>query len=37
MPITQAQLLRILPNAGINAGVFAPVLNAAMGDRKSVV
>ncbi|MCL6700456.1 glycoside hydrolase family 19 protein [Pseudomonas sp. T1.Ur] len=31
MPLTQAQLLRILPNAGINAGVFAPVLNAAMG------
>jgi len=31
MPITQAQLLRILPDAGINAGVFAPALNAAMG------
>ncbi|WP_030139443.1 glycoside hydrolase family 19 protein [Pseudomonas fluorescens] len=31
MPLTQAQLLRILPNAGINADVFAPVLNAAMG------
>ncbi|SSB98939.1 putative chitinase [Pseudomonas sp. 43mfcvi1.1] len=31
MPITQAQLLQILPNAGANAGVFAPVLNVAMG------
>lgn len=31
MPLTQAQLLRILPNAGANAGVFAPVLNTAMG------
>ncbi|BBH31643.1 glycoside hydrolase family 19 protein [Pseudomonas bijieensis] len=31
MPITQAQLLHILPNAGANAGVFAPVLNVAMG------
>ncbi|WP_204127572.1 glycoside hydrolase family 19 protein [Pseudomonas ogarae] len=31
MPLTQAQLLCILPNAGANAGVFAPVLNTAMG------
>ena len=31
MPITEQQLLRILPNAGRNAGVFVPVLNAAMG------
>lgn len=31
MSITQAQLLRILPNAGTNAGVFAPILNVAMG------
>lgn len=31
MHLTQAQLLCILPNAGANAGVFAPVLNTAMG------
>lgn len=31
MPISQQQLLRILPNAGAKAGVFAPVLNTAMG------
>ncbi|WP_282412257.1 glycoside hydrolase family 19 protein [Pseudomonas sp. PS01299] len=31
MPITQQQLLQILPNAGKQAGVFAPVLNVAMG------
>ncbi|MCV4291004.1 glycoside hydrolase family 19 protein [Pseudomonas capsici] len=31
MPITQEQLLKILPNAGRNAGVFVPALNAAMG------
>jgi putative chitinase len=31
MPITEQQLLQILPNAGRNAGVFVPVLNAAMG------
>ncbi|WP_426129118.1 glycoside hydrolase family 19 protein [Pseudomonas sp. DWP1b1] len=31
MPITEHQLLQILPNAGRNAGVFVPVLNAAMG------
>ncbi|WP_405125771.1 glycoside hydrolase family 19 protein [Pseudomonas marginalis] len=31
MPITQQQLLQILPNAGRQAGVFVPVLNAAMG------
>jgi len=31
MQITQQQLLQILPNAGRQAGVFVPVLNAAMG------
>jgi len=31
MSITPQQLLQILPNAGPKAGVFAPVLNAAMG------
>ncbi|WP_095067948.1 glycoside hydrolase family 19 protein [Pseudomonas sp. Irchel 3A18] len=31
MPITQQQLLQILPNAGSKAGVFVPALNAAMG------
>lgn len=31
MPITAQQLLQILPNAGKKAGVFAPVLNTAMG------
>ena len=30
MPITQKQLLQILPNAGQSAGVFVPVLNTAM-------
>jgi putative chitinase len=30
MPITQQQLLQILPNAGQRAGVFAPALNTAM-------
>ncbi|PAA14442.1 glycoside hydrolase family 19 protein [Pseudomonas fragi] len=30
MPITTQQLLQILPNAGQSAGVFVPVLNAAM-------
>lgn len=30
MPITQQQLLQILPNAGDQAGVFVPVLNTAM-------
>jgi putative chitinase len=30
MPITQQQLLQILPNAGPVAGVFVPVLNTAM-------
>ncbi|WP_438301699.1 glycoside hydrolase family 19 protein [Pseudomonas sp. NMS19W] len=30
MPITQQQLLQILPNAGANAGVFVPALNTAM-------
>jgi putative chitinase len=31
MSITQQQLLQILPNAGAQAGVFVPALNAAMG------
>ena len=31
MPITAQQLLLILPSAGAKAGVFAPVLNTAMG------
>ena len=31
MPITAQQLLQIFPNAGKQAGVFAPVLNTAMG------
>lgn len=31
MSVTPQQLLQILPNAGPKAGVFAPVLNAAMG------
>jgi len=30
MPITQQQLLQILPNAGAKASVFVPVLNTAM-------
>ncbi|WP_248731765.1 glycoside hydrolase family 19 protein [Pseudomonas sp. MWU13-2517] len=30
MPIAEQQLLQILPNAGRQAGVFVPVLNAAM-------
>ncbi|WP_210713263.1 glycoside hydrolase family 19 protein [Pseudomonas sp. MWU349] len=30
MPITEQQLLQILPNAGAKAGVFVPALNAAM-------
>jgi predicted chitinase len=30
MPISEQQLLRILPNAGRQAGVFVPVLNTAM-------
>lgn len=30
MPITEQQLLQILPNAGSKAGVFVPALNAAM-------
>lgn len=29
-PLTEQQLLQILPNAGRNAGVFVPVLNTAM-------
>ena len=36
MSITSKQLLQILPNAGKNAGVFAPALNAAM-DRYQIV
>lgn len=31
MPLTQQHLLQILPNAGRQAGVFVPALNAAMG------
>ncbi|MGG2485250.1 glycoside hydrolase family 19 protein [Pseudomonas aeruginosa] len=31
MPITEQQLLQILPNAGHRAGFFVPALNAAMG------
>lgn len=31
MPITEKQLLQILPNAGRQAGVFVPALNATMG------
>ena len=30
MPITEAQLLRIYPNASQRAGVFVPALNRAM-------
>ena len=36
MPITEQQLLQILPNAGHVAGVFAPVLNTAM-NRYQIV
>ena len=36
MSITQQQLLQILPNAGQVAGVFVPVLNAAMGHYQIV-
>ncbi|WP_248745144.1 glycoside hydrolase family 19 protein [Pseudomonas sp. MWU12-2037] len=36
MPITQQQLLQILPNAGDQAGVFVPVLNTAMNDYQIV-
>ena len=36
MSITQQQLLQILPNAGLVAGVFVPVLNAAMGHYQIV-
>ncbi|OPA88690.1 chitinase [Pseudomonas fluorescens] len=31
MPVTEQQLLQILPNAGRNAGVFVSALNTAMG------
>ncbi len=36
MPINEQQLLQILPNAGRQAGVFVPVLNAAM-NRYGIV
>jgi len=36
MPVTQQQLLQILPNAGDQAGVFVPVLNTAMNDYQIV-
>lgn len=36
MPITEQQLLQILPNAGRNAGVFVPALNTAM-NRYGIV
>lgn len=36
MPITEQQLLQILPNAGRNAGVFVPALNTAM-NRYSIL
>lgn len=36
MPITQQQLLQILPNAGAKAGVFVSALNAAM-ERNQIV
>ena len=36
MPITQQQLLQILPNAGDQAGVFVPVLNTAMNTHQIV-
>lgn len=36
MPITQAQLLRILLNARPAAGVFVPVLNTAMGKYQII-
>jgi hypothetical protein len=36
MPITEQQLLQIFPNAGRQAGVFVPVLNAAM-NRYGIV
>jgi len=35
MPVTEQQLLQILPNAGAKAGVFAPALNTAM-DRYQI-
>lgn len=36
MPITEQQLLQILPNAGRQAGVFVPALNSAM-NRYGIV
>lgn len=36
MPITEQQLLQILPNAGHQAGVFVPALNTAM-NRYGIV
>ena len=36
MPITQQQLLQILPNAGPVAGFFVPALNTAMGKYQII-
>ena len=36
MPITEQQLLQILPNAGRQAGIFVPALNTAM-NRYGIV
>jgi putative chitinase len=36
MPITEQQLLQILPNAGRQAGVFVPALNTAMNRYRIV-
>jgi putative chitinase len=36
MPITEQQLLQILPTAGRQAGVFVPALNTAM-NRYGIV
>lgn len=36
MPITEQQLLQILPSAGRQAGVFVPALNTAM-NRYGIV
>ncbi|WP_330214356.1 glycoside hydrolase family 19 protein [Pseudomonas sp. AM8] len=36
MPITEQQLLQVLPNAGRSAGVFVPALNTAM-NRYGIV
>ena len=37
MPITEQLLLQVLPNAGRQAGVFVPVLNAANHDELASV